>query len=128
MTDTDNTEKRPYRATPEVQFETFDAESLGLTFTREPRKGSGERARSEYQAQIDDQVATAYASGKPLFFLVEPTVQAVDDMKKRVRNSADYLKLGLQTGKTVKHPQTGQAVVSFMVKDRIARPRKEKSE
>jgi hypothetical protein len=90
-------------------------------------KGGAGRPRSEYQVELDNLVRNSY--GKPFVaLLVDADEKAVKDLTRRVRNSGEYLKLGIRVGELQPSSTDGKVVFMFRVTDKISRPRKRTAE
>lgn len=92
-------------------------------FVTAPR-GRVAGARSEDKLGYDNDVADAHKSGKPLAYVVRANDEEVEAVEKAVRNSVNYLKLGTRKGAVQPGPRKGTVVLSWLIVDRVARPRK----
>lgn len=123
MSTATETTKKTRQHAEEVPFEAFTGDIPFKPLTATGRT----RVRSEYQLSMDKLVEESYDLKKPKGLMVARDEKAIADLILRIRNSGNHLKVGIRFGET-RYTQDNRALVSFVAVERIAKPRKAKSE
>jgi hypothetical protein len=123
--------------TPETQktrttHEKVELFNLGDLGDKLPKMDPTRKARSAYRLSVDEKVLKSYRTGETGYLAVAPTTEAVAAAKAHIQNSANYLDLGVSI-QTAPHRHTAEdgtvyALVLFIAKTRIRRPRKNTGE